>query len=417
MKNILIVEPNCAGGKCLLESAVRYDFKVHAVTHKSLYDRDYDAVMKSMISSVLFTDFTDMNKCVDDIVLHCIRENIEVILPGFEFMVEIASRAAHKLNLITNDISSIRALREKDLMYKQFIKYHVPCASTAIFDDYNTCLEYLNTKSFPLIIKPSANAGSCGVSKIKSKNDVAACWKCIRENNLEFPHNMVLSNKILIQEYLEGKEYSIEIAVQNGVVNILGITEKITTQNDNFAELSHRVPGKIDNVDDSELNDILSMAVKSLGIHDSVAHVELKNTNKGIKIIEVGARMPGDRIPDLLLKATGVDEGKVFIDLAQGKYIDIEKKCNKIAMINFITSNVEGEITRIPDISSIFKRFSNINMEIEIKLYLNVGDFISMPNDNISRIGEILCVGENRDKTLEVCNSILEIIKSELVVE
>lgn len=61
----------------------------------------------------------------------------------------------------------------------------------------------------------------------------------ISKNDKEFPHGFQLKSDLLVQEILDGPEFSVEVISFNGMVHVLCITDKITTHGDFCRSRSH----------------------------------------------------------------------------------------------------------------------------------------------------------------------------------
>ena len=146
---------------------------------------------------------------------------------------------------------------------------------------------------------------------------------------------------VIVEEYLQGSEVSVEVMVIDGEVHILQVTDKLTTGAPHFVEMGHSQPSRLRNEDIKAIRDLAARAVKSVGIDNGPAHVEIMLTDKGPKMIELGARMGGDCITTHLVPlSTGIDMVKATIQIALGEQPDIAPKFNKGAAIRYIKETV-----------------------------------------------------------------------------
>ena len=88
---------------------------------------------------------------------------------------------------------------------------------------------------FPCIVKPRFGCGSRGVKTAKNFNELLeACEFCRKDFSAT-----IEDKDILIEEYIEGNEYSCEGITQNGKHYLLAFTKKYTTGAPNFIETGH----------------------------------------------------------------------------------------------------------------------------------------------------------------------------------
>jgi len=89
---------------------------------------------------------------------------------------------------------------------KQFmVKYGIPTAAAAVFDDPDQALDYLNEMGVPMVIKADGLAAGKGVVVCKTKKEAISAVELIMKKK-EFGK---AGDKVVIEECLEGEEASI----------------------------------------------------------------------------------------------------------------------------------------------------------------------------------------------------------------
>jgi biotin carboxylase len=86
-----------------------------------------------------------------------------------------------------------------------------------------------------------------------------------------------------------------------------------------FLETGHTCPAPVSADLRAEMEDVAGRAIAALGIVDGVTHAEMKLTARGIRVLEVGARMGGGSIRQVVRLATGVDLLETTLELARGR--------------------------------------------------------------------------------------------------
>ena len=187
--------------------------------------------------------------------------------------------------------------------------------------------------TFPVIVKPTDRSGSRGITKLETEEGISEAVKDAVENSFE--------NKAIIEEYLEGNEFSCECISYQGKHHFLAVTQKFTTGSPHFIETGHIEPANLtDQTVETVRNEIFA-ALDALEITNGASHSEFKIDQNGqIRIIEIGARMGGDCIgSDLVKLSTGYDFVKMVIQCALGEKPEfICESKPKIAAIKFIFS-------------------------------------------------------------------------------
>lgn len=194
---------------------------------------------------------------------------------------------------------------------------------------------------FPVIVKPTDRSGSRGITKVEDKKDLD---KAVKESI-----NYSFEKRAIIEEFIEGNEYSCECISYKGKHNFLTITKKYTTGAPHFIETAHMQPSDLDEATEEKAKEEIFKALDALKVEYGPSHSEFKvNKNGDIRIIEIGARMGGDCIgSDLVQISTGYDFVGLTLDVALGKELKLEKVVEpKIAFIKFIFSKDDLELMK-----------------------------------------------------------------------
>lgn len=227
--------------------------------------------------------------------------------------------------------------------------------------------------SFPIIVKPTDRSGSRSIMKLNSPEGLKEAVAAACEVSFE--------KKAIIEEYLEGEEYSMETISYRGEHHYLATTKKFTTGAPHFIETGHREPSGLDDEILEKAKQTVQKALCALRIENSAGHSEFKVSPDGeIRIIEIGARMGGDCIgSDLVYLSTGNDFVKMVIDVACGIEPTLSaRKEEKTAEVRFLfDENDLRELDKIKEQSS--ERIYRIS-DIELQ---NLGN----TTDSSSRLG------------------------------
>lgn len=240
---------------------------------------------------------------------------------------------ACKLGLISNPDQYSEITTNKYLMRRCFAENDIPSPKFALVDEsdsYN-----IRGFKFPLIVKPTDRSGSRGVEKVLDP--------VLLESAIRRAQNESFEHKAIIEEFVTGREISVESISYHGVHYILQITDKVTTGSPYFVELEHHQPSTLAADIQDRVKEIVNKALSSLHIKHGASHSELKITEDGdIKIIEIGARMGGDFIgSDLVCLSTGYDFLKGVIEVALGKFTEPVMMGNYCSGVYFLSKETE----------------------------------------------------------------------------
>lgn len=148
------------------------------------------------------------------------------------------------------------------------------------------------------IIKPTSATASLGISVIENHGDLDRAVAWLKQCKAEYP--------VIVEDFLEGDEYSVESLSEDGEHFVLAVTRK-TKDAVNFVELGHTLPAPLDEPSRTAIERFISDSLSALGIHNGPAHTEIILTAKGPRIVETHTRGGGDRIFQLVELATGIN--------------------------------------------------------------------------------------------------------------
>lgn len=203
--------------------------------------------------------------------------------------------------------------------------------------------EDLQDFTYPLIVKPTDRSGSRCITKIEAFSQIEAAVRAAAEVSFE--------KKAIIEEYIEGEEYSCECISYEGAHHFLAFTKKFTTGAPCYIETGHVQPSDIPTEAQPRLIEAVYQALDALNIRNGASHTEFKLDSQGnFRIIETGPRMGGDCIgSDLVYLSTGHDFMKMVIDVACGQAPELrEQPTERCAQIRFIFTHEDlSELERL----------------------------------------------------------------------
>lgn len=243
------------------------------------------------------------------------------------------SYVAERMGLIANSYEVAVRANNKYLMRNALANAGLPNPSYRAVSSVEEALG-IGWK-YPLVVKPSDRSGSLGITGIKAQEELAPA--------IEKAISLSFSRQAMVEEFIEGREVSVEAISYQGVHYPLQITDKVTTGVPHFVELEHHQPSTLSKEYFTSLYDLTHSALDALGITDGASHSEYRISNDGnIVIVEIGGRMGGDFIgSDLVRLSTGYDFLKGVIDVALGRFKKPEITKNGHSAVYFLCKETE----------------------------------------------------------------------------
>lgn len=199
--------------------------------------------------------------------------------------------------------------RNKALQRSRFALTGVDQPEHLFVDDLHEGTDWVASR-LPVVVKSLSGMGSIGVEQI---NDAAAWAEVVERRRGE--------GALLIEEYIEGPEFSIEGLLRGGDLLFTNVTRKDTTGAPFFVETAHAVGAGVNEPTLVAAAETLCVrASKALHILTGIVHLEFKARSAvDLVIMELAVRTPGDHIMEIISTAHGFDFYSACIDVALGR--------------------------------------------------------------------------------------------------
>lgn len=339
-------------------------------------------------------------------------QNLRAVFSSSDFFTEIASKLSKDLGLISNNIEAIQTCRNKFKLYEKLKAANILTPQSRVAKNLTETLEIFDGLKKPVIIKPCAGSGSIGVRLCSNPAEIHEHLGYLLEQETLIAINS--NTPLLIQEYIEGSEYSVESLSYGGRHKIIGITKKYLSDPPLFIESGHDFPAVCDSRIKEIIENSVNLALNCVGYTVGPAHTEVRISDQKAYIIEINPRLAGGMIPSLIKAATGVDLIKQTVNLLLGKDLELQSNKNRFASIRFFIANSSGKIKHLrctqdldrPPIATQVQQFKFTKQE---------GDSIALKGDYRDRLGYVITQEESLEKSAEAAQKILQ--KVEIQIE
>lgn len=330
-----------------------------------------------------------------------------VIHPCSEVSMAVMGRINDELGL--SGISREQAIcaTNKHLMRKAFEKGNAPSPKSILAQDAEDAWSRLqNEFDTDAILKPSRNSGSRGIAKVSRNMDKGDFIRAYDEALSESR-----DHSVLIEQFIEGPEFSIEMIVWQGDIHVLTVTDKKTTGAPHFVELGHNQPSCFSATDVETLKAAAVAGVRALGVNSCACHAEAKLMNGKAYLMEVGARLGGDFIStELTHLSTGIDMVAAAIDVALGVEPDLSAKEEPKGVCIRYFCPKPGKLVSISNTEVL----NNPHVYLW-EIYPKEGDVIPAVTSSLCRSGHVIVTEKTPQKAIELAERLIESVKFETV--
>ena len=251
----------------------------------------------------------------EEILKKCMEIGIDGITTiASDLAAVTVNYVAEYMKLSGNSMECTKRSTNKYQMRQAFVKDGIPTPHFAVIKT-NSNVEQVKGFTYPLIVKPTDRSGSRAIKKIETEEELLPAISAAMEVSFE--------HRAIVEEYIEGEEFSMEGISSHGQHEFLTVTRKSTTGAPHYIETGHIEPAGLASEMVLQIQEMLRKALDALGVTDSATHSEFKITpDKQVRIIEIGARMGGDCIGSHLVElSTGYDYLKMVILIKENLYI------------------------------------------------------------------------------------------------
>ena len=330
-----------------------------------------------------------------------------VIHPCSEVSMAVMGRINDELGL--SGISREQAIcaTNKHLMRKAFEKGNAPSPKSILAQDAEDAWNRLqNEFDTDAILKPSRNSGSRGIAKVSRNMDKGDFIRAYDEALSESR-----DHSVLIEQFIEGPEFSIEMIVWRGDIHVLTVTDKKTTGAPHFVELGHNQPSCFSDAEVETLKAAAIAGVRALGVDNCACHAEAKLMNGKAYLMEVGARLGGDFIStELTHLSTGIDMVAAAIDVALGVEPDLSAKEEPKGVCIRYFCPKPGKLVSISNTEVL----NNPHVYLW-EIYPKEGDVIPAVTSSLCRSGHVIVTENTPQKAIELAEKLIESVKFETI--
>jgi len=333
---------------------------------------------------------------------------IHGVLCWDEGRIHATSFVAEALGLRNGDPAVIWRLRDKAQTRAALDLAGVAQPRSVPVRTVDEALTAALTVGYPAILKPRGLGASLGVVKVHTPEELGERFPFTRDTTAPDPVVYNSDYPVLVEEFVDGEEISIDSVVCDGQVTALFLARKVFGYPPYFEEIGHFVDAADPLLRDPALLSALQDTHTALGFTDGFTHTEFMLTPSGPSLIEVNGRLGGDLIPYLGLLATGIDPGLAAAAAACGLTPNLQSTRSRVVGVRFFY--VEDEDTTLVSVA-----FDDTQLPPAIELAVAVaqpGAVVSPPPKGTvwGRIAFAIAAGPSADE----CREALDLAESAL---
>jgi biotin carboxylase len=254
--------------------------------------------------------------------------------------------------------------------------------------------------NYPIVVKPTDSSGSRGVSIAHSADELN------KAAEIAFVHSK--SKKIIIEQFIVGDEYTVEVAAQKSNIQVLLVTKKIKISTEIrtvASELWSVNPGE---KDFQQLSELATKVFNTFGLVKGVGHLEaIKGKDGNFYVVEAAIRGGGFNLANKMVKTvTGFDYCQWCVDTEANIKSD-EKILFYKPTVLFFEPSEEGLLQNVSGIQE-----ANLVSEVYVEQLLETGRTISKAVSDSDRVYSAIVSADslvNLDNKKNLIQSIVKV--------
>ncbi len=344
-------------------------------------------------------DLKDKEGLLERAAYHRSTEGLDgVFTAGTDFSASVAF-VAEGLGLPGIPYETALDATDKSRMRKILTQKGVPCPSFTTLERADIEKIADSEWKFPLVVKPVDNMGARGVVLVRTMKELA--------DTAEKAVNLSRSGKVIVEDFIDGPEFSLDALVYRGKVRICGIADRHIHFPPVFVELGHTMPSRAPKRVQEEVAAVFEAAVAALGIHTGAAKGDVFYSRKGPMIGEIAARLSGGYMSGWTYPyASGVEVTAGALEIAVGS--DPGDLCAEREW-----TSAERAFISIPGtVAEILGTDEGMRMRGVRDVFCRIerGSVVKFPENNVEKCGNVISALENPDDAISAAeNAVAEI--------
>ncbi len=384
---IVFIESNTSGTgeyyyKLCKKKKLEFIFLVRKPKKYSWLEKKYYKVINTDDVSKIFKYLRNLNK----------TSKIKFILSTSDNYILTSNKLNKLMKISYENLKNFEVLKNKFKCLNKMKKYNLVNRYYFLYSQ-----KKINSINYPCIVKPNSGTGSINVYKIYNKDQLIKKINLIKKSKV---------NDILVDEFVKGEEYSLEILFFNKKIIFSQIIKKFINDTEHFVESGHLISPDNQNHLKYIENKILKK-IKKFNFNLTFLHIEFKiDKNLDIQIIEINPRLAGGFIPILIKYCFKIDLINFYLDLIFKKNSHIKKiKNTNFYKIFFLIPNKSKKIKKVSMVNSIN------DLILEKKIYRDkLKSFSKIMYNFQDRIGHVIL----KSRTIKKLSKKESFIKSKI---
>jgi biotin carboxylase len=317
-----------------------------------------------------------------------------VTTTGSEVSLKATAQVAARLGLpFYADLETVRRCQEKDAMRAGYRAAGLAVPEFARCEHLDEARVFARSRGFPLVVKPSRGWGQRGVARVNDESELPRAFDEAHAQSASAG-----SPVVVVEEWLEGREYSVNGWVEDGVLVSYCVTERITVPGRRplGVMIAEVYPSGLSAEDEARVVGEARSGAAALGLTRGPCYSQVALGARGCFLFETAARCGGGFDADVTRLASGVDLydrilGVAFADPALERQ-GVVAPARRAAVAKFLVAR-PGPVRAVTGLEAA-RALPGID---DVQAFVTVGGRVWPLTDSAKRAAYALAHGTTRD--------------------
>ncbi|WP_299446069.1 ATP-grasp domain-containing protein [uncultured Phycicoccus sp.] len=392
-RSIAVVEhmlhhPYVLGVRQAQEAGARITLLMQDVDWYS-HGRPWAEAPLALVDDVVHVDTTDVDAVLGAVTDAAGSPRFDAVTSFSDYHTEVAATVAQRLGLPGPNPDALRRANHKHLLRGAFGDDEGNLRH-ALVGDLDAALKAAADLGYPVIAKPPAEAISYGVRRCDDDDELSAAVAELSGVTSSL-RGQPRTGEVLLEEYVDGVEVSVESMSFGGTTHIYGVTSKDLFGDPYYIECGHTFPVPLSEESRAELYGVVRRALASIGYDYGPCHTEVRLTDRGWRLIEANPRTPSSCMTMLVTDVTGRSPILDAWLLAVGEVPDVAPVTwTGGAAVRMLYPQATGALQRVDGVEA-----AAADPAVQVLLHVHEGEELMARMDNSSCVGFTYATAED----------------------
>jgi biotin carboxylase len=378
------------------------------------------AIREPCVSTGLMDRFVKLpdrgHQRVAEVVLSSARNlQAKAILAYDDWDVVPAAVVANQLGLPFISFDAARAATNKFIMRQKLNEHGVAVPSFKLYEIGDDPRDIGTQFNFPVVVKPAYGQGSQGVIRANDLSELGEAFdytsRIIISHDLR-PSVLIDRSGIVVEEYIDGDEFTVEILTRNGEPHVLAIFDKPDPlTGPYFEEGIYVTPTRVNKKLKQSLIDTAISGCRALGLHIGPCHCELRVSGETPYVLEIGARPIGGFCSQVFAKALGFDMHELVVKNAIGIPFSVpNEEFSGAAGVIMLPVPGRGVLRSVSGVQRALK----LDGVKSVDIHIEPGQTILPYPEQSCYIGTVVAAGNSQDEVISTLRTAAKEIRFDL---